>query len=294
MATLFPTNSPTPAGKEQKYQLTVNAYDRTASLIVALLVMIGCTVLGMAVVFFTGKFVRTIEPIPVVPVEATSSTANQGLAEEPEPPGIEDAPDLSEPQLQDTLESLTSAISDRVVLLSDELIDAEKEAGKGKGLGDARMAGPGGEGAVERVPRWQRWKIRFQPESAGEFARWLDYYKIEIGVLGRDNLVHYGYEFSQSVPQAKTGEPVKETRGYTTAADGPMPSLTMELARKADVAKSGAIVLLFYPFEVESDLWTLENKYSGGRDVNTIRETVFTVVREGKDFRFEVIEQKYF
>lgn len=294
MTTPAPTHSPKPADTQQKYQLTVNAYDRTASLIVALLVLVGCTVLGMAVVFFTGKFVHTIEPIPVVPVEATSSTANQGLADEPEPPGIEDAPDLTEPQLQDTLESLTNAISDRVVLLSDELIDAEKEAGKGKGLGDARMAGPGGDGVVERVPRWQRWKIRFQPESPAEFARWLDYYNIEIGVLGRDNLVHYGSDFTQSVPKVKTGEPVKETRGYTSAADGPMPSLTMDMARKADVAKNGTIVLLFYPFEVESVLWTLENKYSGGRDVNTIRETVFTVVREGKDFKFEVLEQRYF
>jgi hypothetical protein len=293
MAATPSTKRPTVAGSGQKYQLTVNAYDRTASLIVALLVIVGCTVLGMSVVFFTGKFVHTVEPIPVVPVEATSSSANQGLAEEPEPPGVEDAPDLSEPQLQDTLETLANAVSDKV-LISDELIDAEKEAGKGQGLGDARMAGPGGAGVVERVPRWQRWKIRFQPESAGEFAHWLDYHKIEIGVLGRDNLVHYGYDFSQAAPKVKSGEPTQETRGYTSAADGPMPGLTMELARKADVARFGPIVLLFYPFEVESVLWTLEKEYSSGRDANDIRETVFTVVREGKEFKFEVVDQEYF
>jgi len=294
MATLPPSTSPVSVEHQLKYQLTVNSYDRTASLIVALLVLVGSTVLGMAVVFFTGKFVRTIEPIPVVPVEATSPSANQGLAEEPDPPGIEEVPDLSEPQLQDTLETLTNAITDKHVLLSDEMLDAEKEAGKGQGLGDARMAGPGGDGVVERVPRWQRWKIRFRPESAGEFARWLDYHKIEIGVLGRDNQVHYGYEFSNSVPKVKAGDPLQETRGYTSAADGPMPALTMELARKADVARFGPVVLLFYPFEVESVLWTMERAYSEARDVNTIRETVFTVVRDGKEFAFEVIDQKYF
>ena len=47
------------------------------------------------------------------------------------------------------------------VLISDEI----KDAGKGQGKGDSRMAGPGGEGVVERVPRWERWKIRFEPES---------------------------------------------------------------------------------------------------------------------------------
>lgn len=294
MATLPSSNSPASAENRQAYQLTVNSYDRTASLIVALLVLVGCVVLGMAVVFFTGKFVRTIEPIPVVPVEATSANANQGLAEEPDPPGIEEAPDLSEPQLQDTLETLANAISDKQVLLSDEMLDAEKEAGKGKGLGDARMAGSGGDGVIERVPRWQRWKIRFQPDSAGEFARWLDYHKIEIGVLGRDNLVHYGYDLSSSTPKVKTGEPTKESRGYTSAADGPMPALTMDFARKADVARFGPVVLLFYPFDVESVLWTMERAYSKSRDVNTIRETVFTVVRDGNAFTFKVIDQKYF
>jgi len=283
-----------PNSSSSKYQLTVNSYDRTATLLIALLIMVGVAVAGLLVVFFASRTFPTIEPIPVVPVEATSANANQGLADEPDPPGVEDAPDLAEPQLQDTLDALTAAASMSEVLLSDEQIDAEKEAGKGKGLGDSRMAGPGGDGVVERVPRWQRWKIRFEPDSAGDFARWLDYYKIEIGVLGRDNKVHFAQEISSSSPKSTIGDPSKETRGYTSAADGPMPSLTVQLARKAGIGRHGTIVLLFYPFDVESRLWTIENKYSDGRDVNTIRETVFTVVKDGKKYKFEVVDQKYF
>jgi hypothetical protein len=230
----------------------------------------------------------------VVPVEATSPNANQGVAEEPEPPGAEDAPELSEPAVEEMLESLEFAANAEEVLLSDESIKAAEVAGKGKGLGDARMAGPGGEGVVERVPRWERWKIRFEPDSAGEFASWLDYYKIEVGVLGHDNLVHYGFNLSQGKPQTREGAPLKETRGHTSAADGPMPALTEQLARKAGIAQHGNIVLLFYPFEVESVLWTMENKFSEGRDVNKIRETVFTVKRDGSNFSFEIIDQKYF
>ena len=165
------SSSTSATGTGKKYQLTVNNYDRTATMIVALLVIVGMTVLGLLVIYFAKKTFPAIEPIPVVPVEATSPNANQGLAEEPDPPGAEDAPELSEPQLQDTLDALTSAVSTKEVLLSDEVIDAESEAGKGKGLGDARIAGVGGDGVVERVPRWQRWKIRFEPESAGEFMR---------------------------------------------------------------------------------------------------------------------------
>ncbi|MCA9230538.1 MAG: hypothetical protein KDA57_07795 [Planctomycetales bacterium] len=284
---------PSPTSSEQKYRLTVNLYDRTSTLLIALLVLVGCTVLGVLVVFFANRRYPTIQAIPVVPVEATSASANQGLAEEPDPPGVEEAPDLSEPQLQDTLDALTSAASTKHAILSDETIEAEQEAGKGKGLGDARMAGAGGDGVVERVPRWQRWKIRFDPDSEGEFSRWLDFHKIELGVLGRDNLVHYAYELSSEAKQ-REGEPTKETRGYTSAADGPMPALTDRLARKADIAKHGSIVLLFYPFELESILWTLEQEHAKGRNVNTIRETVFTVVRDRNQFAFQVLDQKFF
>ncbi len=285
------TTSP-PAARE--YKLTVNSYDRTSTLLIALLVMAGMTVFCLLVIFFANRTFPTIVPIPVVPVEATSANANQGFATEPDPPGAEDAPDLAEPQLQDTLDALTSAASISQALLSDETLEAEDVAGKGKGLGDARMAGPGGDGVVERVPRWERWKLRFEPESAGEFARWLDFHKIEIGVLGRDNLVHYAYEVSSSAPKQRAAKPNIESRGYTSAADGPMPSLTMQLARKADIARQGNVVLLFYPFEVESILWTMEKAYSKDRDVNTIRETVFTILRNGGNFSFEVIDQKYF
>ncbi len=292
----MPADSSLP-GTRRNYQLTVNTYDRTATLLIALLILVGAAVSGLMVVFFATRQFPSMEPIPVVPVEATSPNANQGLAEEPDPPGVEDAPDLAEPQLQDTLDALTAAASTKEVLLSDEMLDAEKEASKGQGLGDSRMAGPGGDGVVERVPRWQRWKIRFEPDSAGDFARWLDYHKIELGVLGRDNQVHYAYELSSSSPKSRRDDPRQENRGYTSAADGPMPTLTNQLARKADIARHGSVVLLFYPFEVESLLYTSEKRYAEKnqmRDVNKIRETVFTVTKARDQFTFEVLDQKYF
>lgn len=291
MASSPPQNLQSASATSSDYRLSVSSYDRTASMIIALLVIVGCAVAGMAVVFFTGKFVRTIEPIPVVPVEASTTSPNQGMADEPDPPGAEDAPELSEPQLEQTLENLASSVI-QDVMVSDTI----KEAGKGKGKGDKRLAGAGGDGVVERVPRWERWKIRFEPDSTADFAGWLDYYKIEIGVLGRDKKVHYAKNFTKGTPEVYSRtDYMKDTRGYTTAADGPMPRLTDELARKAGIANRGSLMLMFYPFKgVEDLLYTLESKYSGGRSANDIRETVFAVVKEGRDYRFEVIDQRYF
>lgn len=272
------------------YQLQVNAYDRTATLLVSLLVLTGLAVAGLCVVFFANKFRTRIEPIMVVPVEATSANANQGLAEEPEPPGVEEAPDLSEPQLQTALEAL-SAVSDTQAIVSDETADATA----GEGLGDNRPIGPGGDGVIERVPRWERWKFRFEPKSMGDFTAWLDQYKIMVGVLGRDNQVHVASEFSRGTPQVAAGGPEEYARyGRTIPADGPMPALVRQLATRSGIADKGRYSLLFFPFEVEALLYSKEQEHSGGRSANEIRQTIFTVLERRGEYVFEVIDQKYF
>ena len=267
-------------------------------MVIALLALVGTGVFGLAVVFFSNKFSSTIEPIAFVPVEASSPNANQGISDEPEPPGVEEAPELAEPELQDTLDALSEMSLDEA-LLSDEAIDAADEAGKGEGLGDARQAGPGGDGVVERVPRWERWRIRFEPKSPADFARWLDHFKIRVGVLGRDNLVHVAWDFSKGSPSVESVAPQAKPQNYhawgqTIPADGPMPALTKELARKANILQRGPIALLFYPFEVEALLHTLEAAENKSNDPNKIRETIFTVVPESSGFKFVVVDQKYF
>ena len=73
-----------------------------------------------------------------------------------------------------------------------------------------------------------------------------------------------------------------------------MPALTQRLARDADIAKEGRYTLLFFPFDVERILYTLEKARNSTGDVNKIRETVFTVTTRGGKFAFEVIDQRYF
>ena len=287
----------TRSSKSPHYKLTVNAYDRAATMIVALLVILGVAVGSLAIIFFANKFSSPVVPIAFVPVEATSPNANQGFADSPEPPAQD--MDLMEPELLDTLDTLTELELDDI-LLSDEMIDAADEAKKGDSLGDARQPGPGNDGVIERVPRWERWKIRYEPKSPADFAKWLDQYGIRIGVLGRDNKVHVGWRFSKGSPQTESKAPKDyHSWGQTIPADGPMPKLTKDWAAKAGLMQRGPIALLFYPFEVESLLYTLEKNYMEAsnhkvHDPNKIRETVFTIVQNGNEFTFVVADQKYF
>ncbi|RIK81658.1 MAG: hypothetical protein DCC67_08005 [Planctomycetota bacterium] len=302
MATASTVNPPsTDQPSRPRYELSVNAFDRAATMIIALLIMLGASVAGLAVIFFSNKFTSRIEPIAVVPVEASSPTGNEGFAEEPEPPGMEEGLDLQEPALEDTLDTLSEVSLNDAIFTQETIDTAAREASQGEGLGDARQAGPGGDGVVERVPRWERWKIRFEPKSAAEFAAWLDYFKVRVGVLGRDNKVHVAWSFASGDIQTEAKEPIDYNAwGQTLPADGPMPKLTRDLARKAGILQHGRIALLFYPFEVETLLWTMEQQKnpfkdaSGRPDANRVRETVFTVLSERGGFKFEIVDQKYF
>lgn len=263
-------------------------------MVLAMLVLVGAGVTGLAVIFFSNKFSSTIEPIAFVPVEASSPNANQGLAQDPEPPGSQDAPELVEPQLEDTLDALSMMSLDEA-LLSEEAVDAADQAAKGDSLGDSRQAGPGGDGVVERVPRWERWKIRFEPRSPQDFAGWLDQFGIRVGVLGRDNKVHVAWDFTKGAAKTESVVPKNYNAwGQTIPADGPMPALTKELARKAQILQRGPIALLFYPKAVEDLLWTIEQKNNKFNDPNKVRETVFTVIQGSGGYQFQVVDQKYF
>src|SRR5262245_33432070 len=240
------------AAAQPQAKLTVSPFDRAASLVITSLVTVGATVACLALVFFANKFTSTPTPISIVPVEATSPTGNGGFGTDPEPPGVPDAPELSEPQLGETLDALMSvdllsavSVSDAVV--ADQTIQGVGQAaGRGNGLGDARTPGPGNDGVIERVPRWQRWKIRFEPESKDDFEAWRDEDKVRVGGLGRDNLVHVAWNFAGGAPPVEAKPPLDYGRyGRTVPADGPMPALTNQLATEAGILRFGRIALLF-------------------------------------------------
>jgi hypothetical protein len=276
----------------RKYRLKVNSYDRTSSWLVALLVISAVAVAGLLIVYFARRLISKEVAIPVTPVEAASrpGDAAMGLKRDPEPPGIEEVPELIEPQLADTLTALTSAVATKTALLADEDIDGNADFGHGRGLGDSRRAGTGSGGGGPTEPQCE---IRFQPDNLQQYATWLDYFKIELGVLGRDNEIYYAYNLSHNVPDVRVGEPVEEQRLYMNSALGQFAPLDRQLAQKAGIADRGRIILQFFPPETQAILLQLEQQYAKGRPREQIRLTVFRVTPKGEGFEFSVINQTY-
>jgi hypothetical protein len=294
----------------RQHQLRVSAYDRASSWIVSMLVVTGVTVAGLLIVYFTRQLISERFAVPLTPVQAggggTGGMGSPGFGTDLEPPGMEEAPSLTEPPLAETLSAVASAVSARSAIIASDAIDIGEEPVQGASLGDRRRPGFGGGegggvgggigsgfGPGRGGPPEPRREIRFEPDTLLEYAQWLDYFKIELGVLGRDNKVHYAYNLSRAKPDVRVGEPTEEQRLYMNPADSPFAALDRQLAAKAGIADKGGIILQFYPADVQAILNNLEREHAAGRSPEQIRHTVFRVTRTGDRFEFNVEEQFY-
>jgi hypothetical protein len=275
------------------------------------LVITSVTVGSLVFIYFTRQLGVKEVAIPVMPVSAGGggtggSADSMGTGNDLEQPGAEDAPDLVEPQLRDTLSAVSSVVSSKSALLADETIDPLLDPSQGTGRGDSRRPGFGGGsgggsgggigtgfGKGRGGPGEPQREIRFEPADLNEYARWLDYFKIELGVLGQDNKVYYAYNLSQAKPNVRSGDPVDEQRLYMNPALGGFAALDRLLVQKAGIAEKGPIVLQFYPAEAYAILVNLEQKHAEGRRPEQIRRTVFRVTTIEDRFEFSVQEQFY-
>jgi len=264
-------------------------------MLIALLLLFGITVVGLLVIFFTSRIFARNKSIPVTLASVASRPegAALGVSRDFEPPGFEELPDVQEPQLQETLSSLADAVSSKVAILDEKAFAADLVAGKGRGAGDSRLPGIGSEGVDEKIPRAERWEIRFQGGTLHEYARQLDTFGIELATIGADNMVHYAFHLSQKVPDRRVGPPEAEKRMYMVWRSGPLIEADRQLLGRAGIPTRGRILLQFYPTKTEQMLAALEKTHAGQHSVNDIRKTVFGVKPEGNQYTFYVIDQKY-
>lgn len=290
-------STPSATTPQPAYRLTVNSYDRYSSVLIALLVIVGALVSGLVFLWYMTHFkFRSDIAIKFKPVEFASRPADaaMGVARDLEPPGVEDAPELTEPKLQDTLSAL-SALSTTSALLSDEAIDSDTEAGKGSGLGDSRKAGDGGEGMEGEEPTRQ---IRYEPGSVAEYAQWYDFYKLELGVLDqKNNLIYYAKNLSTAAPVVRSAPPSEEKRLYTINPVGsPLNTLDRRLADKAGIGNRGTYTVTFWPNEAARVLLEQELKLatSKKKQLNEVQRSVYRVTRAGSSFQIALEDQVYY
>ncbi len=282
-----------PATAKHHYRLEVNSFDRTTSLLVSLLLLIGTTVTVMVIVFLFRTFRPEQEPARLIPISKPRGEPIKGYEEEIEPPGLEDAPEDVPPQLQETLKELTNAITNKTALLANESFVADTLAGKGAGPGNKNYDGDGGEGGTD-PPK----ELRFEARSDADYAAMIDFFGGELGVLDRRaNKIYYASKWSQAKPILREGNPGDEKRFYFRATGPPLLPIEVRLARKAKIMKAGALLLVFYPDKVAHDIYAKEQARArefGRTKLEEIDRTVFRVEKKGRIYRFSVEDQSYF
>ena len=122
----------------------------------------------------------------------------------------------------------------------------------------------------------------------------LDFFRIELATLADDGKVYYAFDLSSNPPKTRVGAPEDEKRIRFLWKAGPLRRSDEALLRRAGVNYPGRPILQFIPQEVEAILLQLEMGHAGGRDVNDIRSTVFSVDKKNNQFEFKVVEQRYF
>ena len=280
-----------------EYQLGVSRYDQVSSMLIALLILVGTVVSLMLIVWLTtqiflGQAVVEIELVDIGEGEGLLAGGMEFDGPTEEEIGMET--DLDEPAVQDTLAAIADAVGAQAALLDDPALTDESQAGQGGGSrGDGRTPGfakDSGSGIA------RQWEVRFiKGNTLQTYARQLDYFKIELGVLMPGNKVLYAYNVSKARPDRREGPADKENRYYLTWRGGDLVEADRALLAQAGIQSQGRIILKFLTPELEGQLYRMEKAQAAGvnEPPENVRKTWFRVVEQADGYAFRIADQSY-
>lgn len=296
MATATPPAAPPPSAPPKPKvpeQLRISLYERVASTLVSLLILVGTVVLFLFLMVLFSRMIREQETVPVEYIEAPYGRGDHaaGFARDPEPPGAEELEQLEEPALEQSVEAVTDVVSSvSANLMAVEGMTAATQSGTGQG--DSRPPGPLGDGE-DIIPRSERWQIQYPSGNLRAYGGILDYFKIELGVIGGGRKeVEYASNFSRN-PTKRTGPPDEEKRLYMTWRSGEMKQADASLLAKAGVKVDGGLQMQFIPPDTENLMAAAEHEAMGDRKLKEVQKTVFGVRPQRGGFEFYVIDHRY-
>ncbi len=294
------TSTPTPTQTSANSlgdALHVTPYERVASLLISLLVLVGVAVAGLLIIWFTGTMYTTQAAVPVL-MEDLSGGREDGVVGESmqldsELDEIAQETEFEEPELQETLELMTDTVATQLAQLDNPALADEVEAGGGgRSTGTGQQVGFGSGEGESGLPRAERWVIQFRDNALDEYARQLDFFGIELATIGPEGVQYASGLAGQ--PKRRTGRGGDdEQRLYMSWQDGTLKDFDSKLLLKAGIPTVGKLMLQFYSPETENLLANLEKNYAN-RDAKEIRKTVFEVQPTPGGFEFKVTEQSYF
>lgn len=277
-------------------ELKTTSYEKASLGLTAVLLLFGGITFLMFLIWLSAQF-RWERPVAAVGLQDVGG-GGQGdnLADERdmEVPGMDEMPELTEPKVEQSLDSITQVVASQDLILDTFGGKGAFGAGEGTGIGDGR--GPGsGPGTMPGIPAWERWEIRFSASDLELYKRQLDFFGVEFGVAGGGiKTVDYVKDFTKSQPAKRLARPPSEEKRLRFLyKEGKLKQADRQLAREAGISIDGRIVFQFYSQEMYNTLLALENEKMRPRTISEVLRTVFGIRPAGNGFEFYVIRQDY-
>ena len=146
---------------------------------------------------------------------------------------------------------------------------------------------------IAEIPRHERWELQFPPGNSVEsYARQLEYFHIELGLIGGSADITYVTNLADPTPKTRTGAASAESRLYLVWQRGSMREADEQLVSKAKLPVADRVVAHFCPPDLETQLAQLEATKAQADKRTRIRKTVFGVrANDFGGFRLHVLEQ---
>lgn len=290
------TNSPPPV-------LKVTPYDKAVSGVIAAILSVAALCVGVTTIWITNRVPPPAKTVPVelieIPGGVEDGAVDETLRVDSDLPETQDASpteevseDLEIAESLDSVTDLSDVAAEPVQRQFENAVKNSGKAGRAVGTGRRALGAGGGSGGI---PREQRWLVRFSDEvDLDEYARQLDFFHIELGTLLPGGELVYMSSVSSPQPKVRRIQTGKdEQRLYMTWQGGQRRFADAQLFTKAGISVPATSPLFhFYPPEIEQQLATLEREFRG-KPVKEIKRTYYSVEREGKGYRFEVVRQIY-
>lgn len=278
-------------------ELKTTSYEKASIGLTAVLMLFGAITLLMFIIWLSAQLVWDRPVASIEPLESVGGGGKgDNLSEDRdmEVPGMDEVPELAEPIVAESLESITQVVASQDLVMDTFGGKGAFGEGEGTGIGDGR--GPGsGPGSGEGIPDWERWEIRFSASDLDLYKRQLDFFGIEFGIAGGGiKTVDYVKDFTKAKPTTRAAQnPRAEKRIRFLYRDGPLKQADRKIAQGAGINIDGRIVFQFYPDPMRMQLLKLENEKMRPRHLKEVLRTVFGVRPAGNGFEFYVIRQDY-
>ena len=259
----------------------VSWFDTVSSWLMALMLFIGRFVVMLVVVWLIDSEPPSDFPLAqqVRPVShASVETREFDFLE----PGAIEVEQLAEVSLNEMLlavsESASRVAAAWVASPSDGRFEIEGESGGRDRSGDSRVPVSPIDG-VDGVPAFERWQLKFSAVGFESYARQLDFFGIELGVIGGSI---QGIDYLRDVstrPTVRRGASESEQRLYFLwNQPGPLMHYDRRLLSRAGVELQGREMLKFIPAELKKRLTETELEYArsvGHGSISEIAKTIF-------------------